>query len=297
MVLPNMDWTGDAGYIPHVALGALAAGGVARLGKGLIDLYREGGDDDSRYPVKAIRPAQAMIPVEVSTDEARELRKRGVKVRHVLAKRAAEAPPKTNPSFVNALLYGGLGAGAAVGGWKLIDYAMDAQRKSEAKARLDAVRKRIEKMLNNDPYAQDVGVYESMKTGAARLLKGDDLVKEAGLADLFAIGGLLVGGGATLAGISGYQKGIASSPSRAKAKALQRLLASSPTAVPRATMTPYVLTDPTLLEDEEDEDKQVAAVPALPAPKPTFVQVSKPSGSPARQAAATGAQAPVAVML
>lgn len=286
----EMDWTGDLGYVPHVALGTLALGAGGRLARNLADIYH-GDPTESRARIKPLAPATSVVPIEVTEDEAEELRRQGVKVRRVLSKRAeAVSPeprprPRTNPSITGALGYGALGAAGLAGGWALTDYLVDSARKARAKARRDRVKARIEALLDDRPGASDFGVAEQMKVGAAQLLagNGDDMVKQAfGLKDLAAAGGLAVGGGALMSLLAGFQRGRKSSPARAKARALKRLMQS------RGVQTPELGIEPVFIEREREEEETVAPTAvqpvAVPTPVPTPVVVVPESGSPAQQA-------------
>ena len=282
----EMDWTGDAGYIPHVALGSLALGAGGRLIRNLADIYH-GDPVEGRERIKPLASPTASVPVEVTEDEAEELRRQGIKVRRVLAKRAQDTSrPRTNPSIFGGIGYGALGAAGLAGGWALTDYVIDSARKARAKARRDKVRARIEALLDDRPGAADVDIAEQMKVGAARMLagEGDALIKEAfGLKDLAAAGGLAVGGGTLLSLMAGVQRGRKSSPALAKAKALKRLMAQ------RAVRSPALGIEPVVVERElrrpvEPEEEELPVSVGVVSPTPEPVVVVQSAGSPAQQA-------------
>lgn len=263
----DMSWTGNLGYIPHVALGSLALGAGGRLARNLVDLSR-GGDKRLRAP--AMERATASIPIEVTPEEAEELRRKGLKVRKVLK------TAQYDPSILHSIGYGALGAGAGMGGWALADKFLDSMRKRQAEKRRDRVRQRIERLLSGEPDDQDLQIADQMKVAEEQLLSGQDpadLLKEAGVKDWLSLGGMALGAGGLVSLLSGYRKGRESSKARAKAQALRRLLRERPVAPPAAAVDPYVV----------DRAKPVEAlVPAVQEIRP--IEVVEPAGSPAQQA-------------
>lgn len=274
----DMSWTGDLGYIPHVGLGALAVGAGGRLARNLWDLS-QGGDKRLRAP--KIQRSTAAIPVEVTPEEAEELRRQGVEVKRVLRKRA-----EYDASPVQALGYGALGAGGLIGGWSLADHFLDSMRKRQAEKRRDRVRRRIEDLLSDSPSAEDQQVYGQMKRAEQQLLDGElPLEKTAGVKDWLALGGLALGAGGLTSLISGYRKGRGSSKAQARTQALRRLLAGRPIATPTATTVPVLVEAQRAREEEEEEKKPEYRAPAVPVAP--VVEVVPEAGSPAQQAQRT----------
>lgn len=150
----------DAGDAIGVGALGLGAGLAARTVKRLLELQK---GKDFRPPVdlpKVNRPIVKM-PVQVTADEAVELERQGQKVRRLKAAIMNKAAAMSSVS--DYLVGGGLLAGGAYGGWKLLDNHFDAQRRELAKKKLDAARSRVAGLLNNRPGAIDIPLHAQMK--------------------------------------------------------------------------------------------------------------------------------------
>lgn len=262
-------WATDPGYIPVFALGGAALGGGARLLKNLFDLSRRG---PTKSPADIARPLAAVseVPVEVSKEEAEELRKRGIKVRRALTKESSHKKEGISRLLGSAGLLG-LGTLSTVGGWHLADTLIDAARKRAAKKDVDRVKDRIRKILEESPSARD----DQKLLGYMKAAEDKYFKKEALLQDIPVILGGSLGITGVLAGLAAYNRLKGSAGASPQIAALKASLARRLPQRPRASLVPI------LKDEEEEEEKEEELL------QPRFVPVErvKPSGSPAAQAA------------
>lgn len=270
------DFTGSAGYLPHVVAGGAALGASGRLVKNLADLLR-GSPSSGGFSVPKLRPAIADIPVEVTEEEAEELRKRGIKVKRMMAKRAA-----VSPNFWGGIGYGALGAGSMLGGWALLDKIIDSARKRAIKGDISRVQRRIENILEDRPENEDEKTHAYMKAAEDFYFSKiahdpEELRKEALFPDIgfgTQMGGALgltIGAGGLLSALAAYNKAKGESKYQQQSAQLARALKRRRAAVPSAALSPYVYDD---VIEEEEEKQRMQPVVVVEAP-----------GSPAQQAA------------
>lgn len=192
MPLKIAEWSNmSARDILGVVLAAGAAGAGTRLLRNAYDLTT-GRDVNPPAPLPQVTPAVASVPTKVTPEEAAELERQGVHVKH----RPAPASPKpvgaipapmgdeplpayaphgaakTAGTFLDNLALSVAGTGAAYGGWKLLDNHFDEQRRAAAQKKLDAVRGRITNLLNNTPAPIDVPLHAQMKAAEDLYFKG-----------------------------------------------------------------------------------------------------------------------------
>jgi len=296
---PHMADTTDPGYmwgsLPTALLGGAALGGGARLIRNLFDLSR---DEPTEGAARIKRPKSTVteIPVEVTPEEAEQLRRRGMKVRKLLSKAAAAKTPaavpvhQTSPTMLGGLGLGAAATGGGLLGWYLTDLLVDKMRQQAASSDINRVRERISGLLNDRPRDEDEKVYGTMKAAEDAYFSqpaGQQKQAAVGLSDLPWILASLVGGGLTFGALSGYQQARRSSPSATKAQRIKQYLSSRKATTPQLSMVP-VLREALREEDEEEEEARQAVpvpeAPAAPVAMPVPVQVVDQPGSPAQQA-------------
>lgn len=231
---------------------ALLAGGAARALKHVLDVARS---RDIRTPLsgKSLRPAISQVPVEVSIDEAEELKRQGVDVT-VAPKLAAVNPAEVGYGFTGPFFRkAGLGIAATAGlaaGWKGIDMLAEHQRKSHAQKKRDEARARVEALLDGSPFPQDAKI-------AGLMLAGEDAAVEAaikkadfspeGIVDMGLNNGLVsnlgyVVGPASMIGIvAAYRKARQQAKDEQATKAIGRSFEQN-----AAVQTPYLTMQPVL---------------------------------------------------
>lgn len=151
-------------HAPAAALAGLAVGGGARLIKNLFDIARRGAQDEVSKLSITEQPV-AEVPMEVSEEEADELRRSGVRIQRLKQVQPSEKLAgdfSTSPAS-SQIGIGFLATMAALGGWKLTDMAVDSIRKGMVQRDLDAVRKRIKRVVNDDPEMPDTQLHAYMK--------------------------------------------------------------------------------------------------------------------------------------
>lgn len=261
-------------------LGALAVGGGARLLKHVLDIAR---NRDVRTPItgKALRSPVAEVPIDVTPEEAQQLHGQGVMVKQAgiltfaevreAAERARKAdktlkqsadaiPPQdagggllTGP-FARKAALGGLATLGLMGGWKAADLGVDYFRKSEARQRLDATKRRVERLLDADPMPQDAKIAGAMAACEDAVLAkvaaeggfvngvADYTINLPGINNL----GYLAGPAAILSVLGAYHRAKATSKSEAAIKGLSGDYEAS--LQPR---TPYLQLAPRVRRPEE----------------------------------------------
>lgn len=294
--------TGELPYLPHfsnvsespstlIGLGilGLAGGGAARLGKSLYDTYTRPGVTSGPKAVPRRRTSGAEMPIEVTEEEAEELRRRGVKVREILSKQAQDVV-QGKPSALGGLALGAVGAGTAVGGWTLMDMAVNALRSRAAKSDSNRIRQRIQQLLDDDPYEQDAPLYAQMKTAEEEYVSGNTKVAAVNMRDVGSAASTawwllpaLAGGGMTIHALGGLRGAMRDSRALEKVKARRNFARQMFQDQPEARLTPVlkrqrqdvrqVMDELRDVREEEEEDKpEVEAV------------VVRGSGGPSEQA-------------
>jgi hypothetical protein len=155
---------------------ALAAGAGARIVKHLLDISR---DNDIRTPIsgKRLRSNVTQVPVEVTPEEAEQLKLQGVKVKTAVD---VTPPGLLDGSFMQNIGLGALGTAALAGGWKGVDAIVDNSRKAKARAELERQRRRVEKLLDSVPDPMDAKIAGILAAGE------DHYIKTAGIGDVIA---------------------------------------------------------------------------------------------------------------
>lgn len=272
-----------------LGIAGLAAGGGARLGKSLFETLSRPSATVGPKRISRRRAPGAAIPVEITEEEAEELRRKGVKVREILSKTARS---RTGPSSA----WGGFGMGATavaagMAGWGLTDYIVNSLRRRAAKSDNDRIRERIQALLEDAPEGVDGELYGQMKAAEAAFIS-DDLTKTAALGVLSDIGDMwntakwsipaIAGGSAVFHLLSGLRSAYADSRAvakvRARRDAADRMRAVQGEAfiqpvVRRSAPAPASLLNNVPQPEEEEEEKPV--VDAV---------ITRSGGSPAAQA-------------
>lgn len=226
-----LDFTGTPRYMPRVLLGALALGAGARFGKNLLNTATS--PKGERVRIKSLRPAISDVTIPVSEEEAEELRDRGIRVKEVLRKAAQRVDYDPNPLL--GVGYGILGAGGLVGGWRLADYLVDKARKSQAENQLKDVRKRIERILEDQhAVGPDQVVLESIKAAE------DAHVKTADVGTVLTGLGMLTGASAILQALASFKGARRRSVPSAKVRAINQVLQRRQAMTPSASLSPVV---------------------------------------------------------
>lgn len=216
---------------PFVGGGALLLGGGARVTKGLLDLVRRTDPESSPENIEPTEEPIVEMPVSVSPEEAAELRRRGINV-----KKAADFLQRFSVGPTGALALGALGTGAVMGGWTIADKLIDNYRKTKAEAKREAIKRRIQGLLNDSPLSEDLDLHAQMK--AAEVMHFE---KVAGFTvEHHVVNPLaaLLGGGMLLAGIRAYNQASVSGDESAKVKMLKSYLKKQKTSPPLVTAVP-----------------------------------------------------------
>lgn len=194
MTIKLAEWSNmSARDILGVVLAAGAAGAGTRLLRNAYDLGT-GRDVNPPAPLPQVTPATSAVPTKVTREEAAELERQGVHVKHrpglasakpigaIPAPMGDETMPayaptgapaaKTAGTFLDNLALSVVGTGAAYGGWKMLDNHFDDQRRAQAQKKLDAVRGRITNLLNNTPAPVDAPLHAQMKAAEDLYFKG-----------------------------------------------------------------------------------------------------------------------------
>ncbi len=221
-------------YAPQLlrfGLTGLAVGGGARLLKHVLDVTR---NRDIRTPLtgRHIRPAVSPVDVQVTPEEADELRQQGVEIGSQTPK-IAEGTGFTGDFFRNAGL--GLAAtGGLAAGWVGGDMLAEAGRKSLAKRKLDAQRARVEALLDGEGRPEDAKLAGFMAAGEDAMVEGKlasviaNNLLDMGLNNsLISPLGYVAGPAALAAIVSSYRKARESSRDEQDAKQVARQYSSA----------------------------------------------------------------------
>jgi hypothetical protein len=244
------------GDVAFPAIAGLGLGVGARLARWGYDIANKTG---TRAPVKLspVESAAVEVPVDVSEEEAEELRKRGVKV-----KQAAD-------NVLDTALQGSVGVLSAVGGWSIADKILDAKRKAKAQRSLERSRRRVQSLINGDPDHRDVGISRAIKVaedvyidnvgvsefgantaGLQKVAAMDDIVPSIVSRGASTVGevlkplGIPLGIAGTILAIKAYNTSRDENKYRAKAKAMRDYLNNIGAETPTAVMVPVVRKPP-----------------------------------------------------
>ncbi len=233
-------------YLPasDILKAALIGGGVGLGARGLkqvSDLWQE---RDVKSPVNLPRlpSPNVRLPVRVSPEEAAELERQGLTVRRV--KRASD--------FINNLGMAAVGAGAAYGGWKLLDGPLDEDRKALATAKLKATRRRVEMLLNDQPQHPDLALHGYMKAAEDVYLKtagfGSDLFMHS--LDLFSPLAIPLGLAGVALGAGAYNDAQSANKNEQAIRALKSHYTHQSVSPSRAELEPVVVDEEEPVEDD-----------------------------------------------
>jgi hypothetical protein len=254
---------------PLAVGGGLGVG--ARLLRHAFDLKTKRGLRAPKLPT-SLESAQIEVPVDVSPEEAAELKAQGIKVGAALDRGPVAAPaikvkapvlPKavptnstTMPGSTNVVMktavsglagnvmQGVLGAGAAAGGWALLDSHLDSERVAKAKASLMRSRERVKRLIAGEPDPSELGAAQALKTAEELFFKqaidftdvGASVV--GGATDLMAPLGIPLGIGAALLGAKAYNETKASNKYRQRVKQITESLEGEEALPPVAVLHP-----------------------------------------------------------
>lgn len=241
--------------IAFPAITGLGLGVGARLARWGYDIANKSG---TRAPVKLspVESAAVEVPVDVSEEEAEELKKKGIRV-----KQAAD-------NILDTAVQGSLGTLSAVGGWSLADKILDSKRKAKAQKSLERSRRRVEALIRGDQDPEDAGLARAMKVAAEVYIQhiGDSepgvgtvrevRAKTASVLEEVAPGilgrgvstvgeilkplGIPLGIAGTLVAMKAYNASRDENKYRAKAKAMRDYLNNVGAETPTAVMVPVV---------------------------------------------------------
>lgn len=245
------------GDVAFPAVAGLGLGVGARLARWGYDIANKSG---TRAPVKLspVESSAVEVPVDVSEEEAEELRKKGVKV-----KQAAD-------NVLDTAVQGTLGTLSTVGGWSLVDSILDSKRKAKAQKSLERSRQRVQALINGQPdpadaglgralkvaedaYIENVGISEmgyhvvQVKTAAFSI---DDVIPSIVGRGASTIGevlkplGIPLGIAGTLVAMKAYNANKDENKYRAKAKAMRDYLNNVGAETPTAVMVPVLRKTP-----------------------------------------------------
>jgi hypothetical protein len=238
-----------------VAIG-LGTGLGARAIKGLMDSIRNPDPYLSPVEIKDTLAPVSKVPMEVSEDEAEELRRKGIKVKTVMRKKAI--------SLEGGLGVGALGLAAGLGGWAVSDKIYDYMRKRDLAEEVKGVRKRIKRILDDEAMDHDEKLHSYMKKAEA-IHFGDVNTKHAGFMD--ALGTLFsesygpaitipIGAAGAIAAAAAYRNARRGNKYLSKAKALKSKLDSAPAEAAKLELEPVQV-----IYESENSPAQQAANP------------------------------------
>lgn len=229
------------------AIAGLGLGVGARLARWGYDIANKSG---TRAPVKLppVESSAVEVPVDVSEEEAEELKKQGIKV-----KTAAD-------NILDTAVQGSIGTLSAVGGWSALDSFLDKKRKAKAMSSLERSRKRVQALINGEPDPADAGLSRAMKVAEdvyvenlgisevgshiAELPKTAGFIADLGMRGAAGVGevlapiGIPLGIAGTIVAMNAYNKNKDENKYRAKAKAMRDYLNNVGASTPMAVMVP-----------------------------------------------------------
>ncbi len=251
----NLDPSHPAPMLAAAAIGGgLGVGG--RTLKNLWDMWQD-RDVESAVEHKLPKPLanRAEVPVEVTPEEAEELKRQGVHVKSAV-----------DLGFFDKFMLGAAGTGAAALGWHAADNYFDESRLDSAKRRLQMARDRVQKLLGG---AHDSGD----QLGAAMKTAEDAMVKEAWVGDLLNSGlntitghgalGYPAGIGAALVAAAAFNEARKRNKALNNSNAIAQFARSQPTAEPMAELVPVVRKHAALNQPETNAPKFSSRLAAL----------------------------------
>lgn len=227
---------------PYVAGTAALAGGGVRALKGVYDMVTRQDPEAAPVNIAHTELPVTHVPVQVSGDEADELRRKGIKVRRVL--KTAEFPNfDINPA--EAVGLGALGTGAAIGGWKFSNWLLNRNRQAAVNEEKERVKNRIKGLLNDSPSEEDTALHANMKAAEDMYFMKKALQKEAWYPGQSAVNTLaaLLGGSLVFSGMRAYNQAQAGSEQASKIQGLKSLLKKKKTEAPMAVAEPVEYVD------------------------------------------------------
>lgn len=237
MDAPNFFTFHPSDVVAAGGLGLLGGAG-AQFGK---QLYRSAmGKDVDPVNITPPTPANVKIPVDVSPEEAEELKRQGIAVK------------SANLGFLdNAVLAGGVATPAAWAGWKGVQSLYSMKRKSDAQARLDTAKQRVQGLLDNQPVPGDEPIAGAMKTAEDAFFHKEafggvtDSLANFGKAmwnapAAFSYAGIPIGVGAALTGAATFNDVMENNKYKKTLKAIKNYQEGLPTQTPVAEMEPVL---------------------------------------------------------
>jgi hypothetical protein len=238
--------------LPYVALTAGGIGALGRVGKGILDVVRRDDPEAGPVAMPEMETSVSKTRLEVTPEEAVELRKKGIKVKKIVKRSALNVGHPTNVAL------GAAGAAALLGAWHGTDVLIDKIRKSKAKKDLEDTKKKIERVLNDTPDSEDEQALHGMMKAAEDIYFAPAIAKLAEVKEAAGIEtvwndasgannpilrglGMGIGGAAVLAAVAAYRNSTANSRHLAKAKGLKNLLKNKATETPTASIEPVVV--------------------------------------------------------
>ena len=196
------------------------------------------------------------VPVEVSEEEANDLKARGVKVK--------EAGGMSD--FAGDVLGGGALAAGTYGGWKALSAYLGARKRRAAEQKLQQSRQRVETLIDGSALPGDEPIQHAMKVAEEQYFE-----KTAGLGDaagrffgntagsvLSSTGvGWPLGIAAFLMGARAFRRSSEANKYQSTLGALQRVSEQAPTEPPMVSMVPVVRRKKTQEPDQTLKDADV----------------------------------------
>jgi len=232
------------GAAPQYLMYGAAAGIGTRLLKNLFDVARRGSQTEVET-LNLSEPAVTSVPMEVTEEEAEDLRRKGIKVKKILEKTPSVKTAELGAGAKIGL--GATGAAAALAGWKFTDWLVDKARKSVVESDLDKLRKRVKRVIDDSPDDEDIPIHAYMKAAEDHYMKTAVSVDFGNAADK-GIGALvpdplLYGLGAigVLGLVAAYNQVSEESKYKAKVKALKNYMKYKQTDTTTVTVDPVVI--------------------------------------------------------
>ena len=229
---------------PKYLMYGAAAGVGTRLIKNLFDIVRRGSQTEVETLNLSETPV-ASVPMEVSEEEAEELRRKGIKVKRILEKQPTVKEAADDYTAGAKIGLGATAAAAALAGWKFSDWLVDKARKSVVEGDLDKLRKRVKRVIDDSPEDSDIPLHAYMKAAEVHYFE-----KKAGIGDVFNTGAgwaipdpILQGlGGIGILGlVAAYNQVSEESKYKAKVKGLKSYMKYKPTETTTVTIDPVVV--------------------------------------------------------
>jgi hypothetical protein len=230
---------------PTAIFTGLGVGLGARALKGLMDSIRNPDPYLSPVEIKDTVAPVSRVPMEVTPEEADELRRKGIKVRTI------KRNTKTAMDLTTGIGVGALGLAAGLGGWSVSDKIYDYMRKKDLSEEVKSVRKRIKRLLDDEAMEHDERLHSYMKRAEAEHF-GESYTKVAGIMD--ALGTLFgetygpaitipIGVAGAISAAAAYKNARKGNKYLNKAKALKAKLESAPAEAAKLELEPVQVID------------------------------------------------------